>query len=92
MGVLIGVQSFFQAFAVLLPQCRSVGVMGDKRTYGITVCLRAVETSDFMTADWYDLPRDVLKRCSTRIINEIAEVNRVCYDVSSKPPATIEWE
>lgn len=81
-----------QAFAVLLPTVRSVGVMGDHRTYENAVVLRAVTTTDFMTADWYDMPHDVLARISNRISNEVRGVNRVCYDVSSKPPATIEWE
>jgi GMP synthase (glutamine-hydrolysing) len=80
-----------QAYAALLP-FRSVGVMGDARTYEQTICLRAVETSDFMTADWFSMPYDVLKRISSRIINEVRGVNRVMYDVSSKPPATIELE
>ncbi|MEM1062534.1 MAG: GMP synthase (glutamine-hydrolyzing), partial [Planctomycetota bacterium] len=80
-----------QAFAVLLP-VQSVGVMGDGRTYEGTVAVRAVKTDDFMTADWYPLPHDVLGRISTRIINSVRGVNRVVYDVSSKPPATIEWE
>eukprot|EP00160_Parvularia_atlantis_P015517 Unigene4464_Nuclearia_a/m.13639 Unigene4464_Nuclearia_a/g.13639 ORF Unigene4464_Nuclearia_a/g.13639 Unigene4464_Nuclearia_a/m.13639 type:complete len:525 (-) Unigene4464_Nuclearia_a:55-1629(-) len=80
-----------QAFCVLLP-VRSVGVMGDHRTYEQVIAVRAVETSDFMTADWFPMPYDVLKRVSTRIINEVKGVNRVTYDVSSKPPATIEWE
>jgi GMP synthase (glutamine-hydrolysing) len=81
-----------QAFAVLLPTVRSVGVMGDHRTYENACVLRAVSTTDFMTADWYDMPHEVLKVISNRIINEVQGINRVCYDVSSKPPATIEWE
>ncbi|MDO4575981.1 MAG: glutamine-hydrolyzing GMP synthase [Planctomycetia bacterium] len=80
-----------QTFAVLLP-VRSVGVMGDARTYDNAIAIRSVDTSDFMTADWSRIPYDVLARMSTRIINEIKGINRVVYDISSKPPATIEWE
>jgi GMP synthase (glutamine-hydrolysing) len=80
-----------QAFAVFLP-VRSVGVMGDGRTYEYVVALRAVTTSDFMTADWAELPHTLLARVSGRIINEVRGINRVVYDISSKPPATIEWE
>ena len=80
-----------QAFAVLLP-VQSVGVMGDGRTYEEVIAVRAVQTDDFMTADWYPMPHDVLQTISTRIINEVRGVNRVVYDISSKPPSTIEWE
>jgi GMP synthase (glutamine-hydrolysing) len=81
----------WQAFAILL-NVRSVGVMGDGRTYQHPVILRAVTSEDAMTADWAHLPHEVLEAISSRIVREVAGVNRVAYDISSKPPATIEWE
>src|SRR5438046_8368338 len=80
-----------QAFAVFLP-VKSVGVMGDGRTYAHVDALRAVQTTDFMTAEWAPLPHELLAKVSNRIINEVRGINRVTYDISSKPPATIEWE
>ena len=81
----------WQAFCVLLP-IRTVGVMGDNRTYDYVICLRMVTSLDGMTADWYSLPDDILKLCSSRIVNEVDGVNRVVLDITSKPPGTIEWE
>jgi GMP synthase (glutamine-hydrolysing) len=81
----------WQSFAVLLP-VRSVGVMGDERTYDYTIAVRAVDSQDGMTADWVKLPYDLLETLSNRIINEVKGVNRVCFDITSKPPGTIEWE
>jgi len=84
-------KSIWQSFAVLLP-CRSVGVMGDQRTYEYTCVIRSVDSIDAMTADWTRIPYDTLATISNRIINEVRGINRVVYDISSKPPATIEWE
>ena len=83
--------NIWQAFAVLIP-VKTVGVMGDSRTYENLVALRAVTSRDGMTADWYKMPPEVLEICSNRIINEVKGVNRVVYDITSKPPGTIEWE
>ena len=84
-------KSINQYFAVLT-NLRSVGVMGDERTYDYTIALRAVETTDFMTGVWSKIPYEILEKISSRIVNEVKHVNRVVYDITSKPPATIEWE
>lgn len=81
-----------QQYFAVLPDIRSVGVQGDARTYGHPIILRAVTTADFMTADWARIPHELLARISTRITNEVVGVNRVAYDITSKPPGTVEWE
>jgi len=85
------IEGIWQAFAVLIP-IKTVGVMGDDRTYENLIALRAVSSEDGMTADWFNLPHEVLSKCSTEIINNVSGVNRVVYDITSKPPGTIEWE
>jgi len=87
-----GLHREINQYFTVLTNMRSVGVMGDERTYDYTLALRAVTTTDFMTADWARLPYDLLERVSNRIVNEVGHINRIVYDITSKPPATIEWE
>ena len=84
--------SLIHIYFAVLTNMRSVGVQGDGRTYDYTLALRSVTTTDFMTADWTRIPYDVLDRVSVRIVNEVPHINRIVYDITSKPPATIEWE
>jgi len=88
----VGMDRDLNQYFAVLTGVRSVGVMGDERTYDYTIALRAVTTTDFMTADWARIPFDVLARISNRIVNEVKHINRIVYDITSKPPATIEWE
>lgn len=90
--VLAGLDKSINQYFAVLTNLRSVGVMGDERTYDYTLALRAVETQDFMTATWSRIPYDVLEKASNRIVNEVKQINRICYDITSKPPATVEWE
>ena len=87
-----GLERELSQYFAALTNMRSVGVMGDSRTYDYTLALRGVTTTDFMTADWARIPYDVLDRTSARIVNEVPHINRIVYDITSKPPATIEWE
>ena len=87
-----GLEKELNQYFAVLTNIRSVGVMGDYRTYDYTIALRSVKTTDFMTATWSRIPYDILEKVSSRIVNEVKHVNRVVYDITSKPPATIEWE
>ncbi|QBB65650.1 GMP synthase [Intestinimonas butyriciproducens] len=87
-----GLEGSMNQYFAVLTNMRSVGVQGDGRTYDYTLALRSVTTSDFMTADWTRIPYEVLDRVSVRIVNEVPHINRIVYDITSKPPATIEWE
>ena len=87
-----GIDKELNQYFTVLTNMRSVGVMGDERTYDYTVAVRAVTTTDFMTADWARIPYDVLEKISNRIVNEVGHINRIVYDITSKPPSTIEWE
>ncbi|HBP38213.1 MAG TPA: GMP synthase (glutamine-hydrolyzing), partial [Clostridiales bacterium] len=89
---LAGLERNVHQYFAVLTGIRSVGVMGDERTYDYTIALRGVTTTDFMTADWARIPHEVLARISNRIVNEVRQVNRIVYDITSKPPSTIEWE
>ena len=87
-----GLDQVLNQYFAALTNMRSVGIMGDERTYDYTLALRAVQSQDFMTAQWSRLPYDLLEKVSGRIVNEVPHINRVCYDITSKPPATVEWE
>ena len=87
-----GIESELKQFFAVLPDVKTVGVMGDHRTYDHLIAIRAITTDDFMTADWAKIPYDILARVSNRICNEVEHVNRVVYDITSKPPGTVEWE
>ena len=89
---LAGLDRTTSQFFAVLTDLRSVGVMGDERTYDYTLALRAVQSQDFMTATWSRLPYELLDKVSNRIVGEVKHINRICYDITSKPPATVEWE
>jgi len=88
----LGLDKSLNQYFTVLTNLKSVGVMGDERTYDYTLALRAVETTDFMTASFAKIPYDILEKVSVRIVNEVKHINRIVYDITSKPPATIEWE